>query len=158
MGLLIYGWYLWRNQGSPLAFSLAEHEQWNRSLDWPWKALWDGFALAMRGYLGHGRASAAGDLLSALLFILCALLGFLYLRKSLAAYLLVGVIALLASHGPHVFGLFSWSRFVLGFFPGFIVLGILLNQYPRAKWAVWSISAVALMLLTGVFSSGRWVA
>jgi hypothetical protein len=73
------------------------------------------------------RVVSAEDLLAALLFIGCTTLAFFFIKKSLFIYSVVAILVLLASHGPHTLGLWSMSRYVLGLFPGFIVLGILLD-------------------------------
>jgi hypothetical protein len=104
------------------------------------------------------RVTSAEDLLAALLFIGCTTLAFFLVRRSLFAYSVAAMLLFLISHGPYTLGLWSISRYVLGLFPGFIVLGILLDRVPELKWGAWAISLVILFFLTGWFASGRWVA
>lgn len=163
VGLSLYGLYLWITQGSPVAFILTQRETMDRSIAWPWQTLSDSLAVIVSGYGGlrdnwFMRVVSLQDLLAISLFIGCTIWAFFLVRKSLAAYLFVGVLMLLASHGPHVLGVFAVSRYVLGLFPGFIVLGVLLGRAQRLKWVIWSASAVFLFFLTGWFATGRWVA
>jgi Gpi18-like mannosyltransferase len=161
-GLGLYGLYLWITQASPLAFVLAM-SNWTRAIVWPWQTVFDSLAVAVCGYGGFRdnwfmRVTSAEDLLSALLFIGCTILAFFLVRRSLFAYSVATMLLFLISHGPYTLGLCSISRYVLGLFPGFIVLGILLDRVPRLKWGAWAIWLVILFFLTGWFASGRWVA
>jgi Gpi18-like mannosyltransferase len=162
VGLSLYGLYLWITQGSPLAFVLAQ-ANWKRAIVWPWQTVFDSLAVVVSGYGGFRdnwfmRATSAEDLLAALLFISCTILAFSFVRRSLFAYSVAAMLLLLVSHGPYTLGLWLISRYVLGLFPGFVVLGILLDRVPRLKWGVWAIWLVILFFLTGWFASGRWVA
>jgi Gpi18-like mannosyltransferase len=162
VGLSLYGLYLWITQGSPLAFVLAQ-ANWKRAIVWPWQTVFDSLAVVVSGYGGFRdnwfmRATSAEDLLAALLFISCTILAFSFVRRSLFAYSVAAMLLLLVSHGPYTLGLWLISRYVLGLFTGFVVLGILLDRVPRLKWGVWAIWLVILFFLTGWFASGRWVA
>jgi hypothetical protein len=164
VGLSLYGLYSWKTQGSPIAFILTQQEYMDRSIAWPWQTLLDSLAVVVAGYgelqdNWFMRAVSVQDLLAISLFIGCMILAFFLIRRrSLVAYLFAGTLMLTVSHGPHVLGVFAASRYVLGLFPGFIVLGILLGRVQRLKWVVWAASAVILFFLTGWFASGRWVA
>ncbi len=159
IGLGVYGCYLWIVHGSPLAFALVEQQVWLRSIDWPWRIVSTVLKRIISGFR-HGHHwyefIFASELLSILLFTVLTILGFLYLKKSLAIYLLASALAFFPQHAHHMY--LSMSRFVLEFFPGFIVLAILLSRYPRLEQAIWAISAVVLLLLTGFFASGLWIA
>lgn len=162
-GLGLYGLYLWLTQGSPVAFVTTQQELMKRSIAWPWQTVFDGLAVVVSGRGGFQnnwfmRAVSAFDLLAISLFVGCAILAFFLVRTSLATYSVVTVLALLLAHGPSTLGVLAVSRYVLGIFPGFIVLGILLDRIQRLKWALWTIWSVALFFLTGWFASGRWVA
>lgn len=102
--------------------------------------------------------TSAQDWLATLLFIGCTILAFFFVRRSLFVYSVAAMLLLLSAHGPYTFGLWSLSRYVLGLFPGFIVLGILFSRAQRLKWVVWALWSVLLFFLTGWFASGRWVA
>jgi len=163
IGLCFYGLYLWITQGSPIAFILTQQENMRRSITWPWQTLGDSLTVVVFGYGGlrdnwFMRAVSVQDLLAISLFIGCTILAFFLVRRSLAAYLFVGTLMLTVSHGPYILGVFAASRYVLGLFPGFVVLGILLNRTQRLKWAVWAVWAITLFFLTGWFATGRWVA
>jgi Gpi18-like mannosyltransferase len=161
IGLGFYGLYLWVTQGSPVAFALVSTHWWR--IAWPWQTVFDSLAVVVAGRGGFQdnwfmRVASAEDLLATLLFIVCTILAFFFVRRSLFAYSVAAMLLFLVSHGPHTFGLWSMSRYVLGLFSGFIVLGILLDRIQRLKWGVWVMGAILLFFLTGWFASGRWVA
>ncbi len=158
IGGSIYAGYLWLTQGSPWVAAAIQRRAFDMSVDWPWRVLWNasvGAIFALRNGRGY---TLSFDLLTVLLFVVLAILGLFYLKKSLAVYLAVCVLAFLPLHAhyPRISGYASMSRFVLYFFPGFIVLAILLRRYPRLGQVLVSVSAVALLVLTGLFTSGRF--
>lgn len=153
IGVALYGIYLWIAQGSPMAFAQPQGEYWKRSLALPWQTLWDGFSVFVSGS-GSGRS----DFLVTLAFLGLAVLAFFFLRKSLIAYFIVAIIALLVFHGPPNDPLYSMDRFVLGIFPGFIALATLLERARQLKWAVWATLATRLIFSISSFTSERWVA
>jgi len=156
-GVAAYAGFLAWTHRAPLAFASVESQSWQRSIVWPWKTLWDGLRVTLVGQPGYGRFPGMRDLLATVLFGVCAALGPFLVRKSLAVYLLAALVAFLVVHGPHAFGLYSMSRFVLGLFPGFIVLAILLDHCrPGMRWLLWSTSAVLMLALTGFFAAGGW--
>lgn len=162
VGLVFYGLYLWITQGHPLAFVFAQGH-WKRAIVWPWQTVLNSAGIAFFGYGGFEnnwfmRVVSLQDLLAALLFIACTVLAFFLVRKSLFFYAVASMLLFLISEGPYTLGLWSMSRFVLVVFPGFIVLGILLNSRRRLKWGIWIISLMILLFLTAWFTNGRWVA
>ncbi len=161
VGLGIYGYYLWITQGSPLAFQLAERQEFGISIDWPWRVMWaalTGVISALRTGHGHLRYLPSFDLVCALLFIALTIFSFFFLKKSLVAYLSASVLAFLVVHTSNIQETFAGiPRYGLGFFPAFIVLAILLYRYPRLERVTWGISALGLFVLTVLFASGRYV-
>ncbi len=163
-GLWFYGAYLWLAKGSPFAFILTQQNYMKRSITWPGLPLVDSLRVALGGYGGfqHNwfvRMGSLQDILAFLLFVACLLPGFKLLKNpGLWLYLAVGLLFLSVSHGPFTLGLYSVSRYVLVLFPGFIVMGMLLERRPGYKWALWGLSWAISMGLTGWFATGRWVA
>lgn len=80
------------------------------------------------------------------------------IRRSIWVYFAFIMVFLSVSHGPYDFGLWSMSRYVVTIFPGFLVIGALLEIAPRTKWIIWPLSAAALVFSVGWFATGRWVA
>ncbi len=156
IGSGIYGAYLWMTHGSPLAFALAERQGFGVSIGLDWRHVWGEYARVIAALSrGHGYFTSL-DLMSVSLFVVLAIGGFFFLKKGPAVYLMASVLAFLPWRASVEFH--SMPRYVLGFFPGFIVLAILLSRYPGLERLVWVTSAAALLLLTGVFASGHWVA
>ncbi len=163
MGLSFYGSYLWLSQGSPVAFVLTQQGSMKRWIAWPWQTIFDSLAVIICGRGGFQanwfmRVVSVQDLLATLLFAGCTLMAFFLLRESLVVYSVVAMLALLVAHGPYTLGVYAMSRYVLGLFPGFIVLGILLSRMKRLKWGIWAVWTVILFFLTWWFANGRWVA
>lgn len=162
IGLGAYMAYLWISQGSPIAF-LQAMNYWKRSVVFPWQGIIDAGRVVISGYGGfeHNwfmRMSSLEDLLATLLFVGCTAVSYRYVRASLFAYSVGTLVLLLVTHGPYTLGLWSMSRYVLGLFPEFIVLAILLGANPRLRRCVWAGSVLMVIVLTGWFATGRWVA
>lgn len=162
-GLGLYCAYLWATQGSPLAFIQAQQEFMKRSIAWPWRPVLDSLGVVVAGYGGFRdnwfmRVVSLQDLLAIGLFCACAALAFGRIRPSLAIYSAAALLLLLVSHGPYTLGVYAMSRYVLGIFPGFVVIALLLGRAPRLRWLIWALMAALLCGLTAWFASGRWVA
>ena len=81
------------------------------------------------------------------------------LSPSHTAFLWASTLSLYTVHGPHGYAFNSMPRHVLAVYPLYIVLGAVLFKQSRRSWLIWlAISTALLGLLSGWFSSGRWVA
>lgn len=161
-GAVLYIGFIWVTQGAPHEYILAQQVVWKRSITFPWQTLFDSLGVALFGLGGNEnswymRVLSAQDLAATLLFVMCTIVAFFYLRRSLFVYLAAAVLFLLVSHGPYSFGLMAAPRYVLGFFPGFIALGILLDRIGNLKWLVWFVSGCLLIFETAWFANGRYL-
>ncbi|MCA3749178.1 MAG: hypothetical protein IN808_08600 [Rubrobacter sp.] len=170
-GLLGYMAFLWARFGDPLLFA-GQQSYWGRALTAPsvtarmaWEAAAEG-----AGYLlqpsalfldtSPTPALAASNALNAIfLVLLLALLGaaIAVLPPGLSAYTLLGAALPLLTPSPS-FPLMSLPRFMLGLFPLFLVLGVLLSRSRTALLAWLAASATAGAALTAMFVTWRWVA
>lgn len=160
-GMLAFLAYNWAARGSPIAFITAQSVTMGRSITPPWVTLIDSVA-AIAGVGEYrdnwfSRLATLQDLAAMLLFAALAVLAFWKLRKSLAWYGAAAMLALFCSHGPSLLGVYSGARYVLMVFPGFIVMGMLLDRYRRFKWLAWSASALLMVGLTAWWVTGHWV-
>jgi hypothetical protein len=162
LGLAAYGAYLFAVVDSPLSVLAVQQTTFLRGVALPWKTVMDSLMVVL------GRDSFADnkfmrfvsgyDLASTLLLVGCAVASIRLLRPSLAAYLIAALVVLTTSHGPYTLGLYSMSRYVLVLFPGFIVLGLVLDRRPRLSWCVWVVLLALLVPASAWFGAGRWIA
>ena len=162
VGLAGYMWYLWVFHGSPFAF-VAAQSYWKKTIVWPWQSVADSLGVVANGLGGFQtnwfmRVVSAEDLMAALLFLACTGVGLFVLRPSLSLYATAAIVLLLVDHGPYTFGLWSMSRYVLGLFPCFIVMAIVLSKARQLRLAAWGVSSVLMLFLAAWFGGGRWVA
>ncbi|TCJ13045.1 hypothetical protein E0L93_15175 [Rubrobacter taiwanensis] len=172
LGLAAYMAYLRQRFGDPLLFARQQEEYWGREFTAPpetlraaWQAAGEGLPYLMDpGALfldpSAAPALAASNALNLAFFgLLAALLAaaLLLLPPGLSLYALALTVPPLLVPGP-LFPLMSLPRFMLGAFPLFLVLGVLL---ARSRWllAAWlAASSAAGVLLAALFASWRWVA
>jgi hypothetical protein len=90
-------------------------------------------------------------------FLVLLLVGFFVLPPGLSLYALVIVLLPVLTPAPS-FPLMSLSRFLLGAFPIFLVLGYLLSR-SRPALILWLLLSTGMgVALTTLFTTWRWVA
>ncbi len=171
-GLLGYAAFLWGRFGDPMIFARQQEEYWGRKLASPVETVGDAWRTATEGLeylLDPGalflstsaepalEASNTLNLVFLGLFLVLLGVGFVLLPPELSLYAAVGTLLPVLTPSP-AFPLMSMSRFVLGAFPIFLVLGFILSRSKPALvlWLVFSTGAG--MALTALFTTWRWVA
>jgi hypothetical protein len=166
LGLIVFGLYLHFAHGSVGVYFHWQQTLMKRHIDFPLLSILDSAGVALWGLGGFGgnwfmRVLSGFELVMVLLFVAAAVLGWRRwaLPRSLWAYLCLGLLLVLSSHGPGPLGVYAASRYVLPLFPGFVVLAMVLAQVGRGwRWLVLCSSAGLLCALTAWFANGRWVA
>jgi len=174
-GLAVYMAYLRARFGDPLEFVVAE-KHWHRRLRLPFASVWDGALAAWRSLRQIAADPSVYSRLERLPFRdqwvtmgnLTAFLALLFAvallvacwRRLPSAYTVFAVVSLLLPLAYPTRGtpLLSFPRFVLVDFPLFVVLALLVERRPVARWALAGVLAAGLVLLTVVFANGMWVA
>lgn len=142
------GLYLaWLNHvyHNPLVFLWAERHHWNRHFTWIWTSL----------HLDYQR-DPLGFLAAALFLILLvvSIRSIPFEQWLFCAFALI--IPLFSTGGVHPYPM-SMIRFVTVLFPIYLYVGAAMRRL-ETYMAVIASSTVLLVLLTGLFASGRWVA
>lgn len=172
MGILSYLGFLWARFGDPLVTARQQEEYWNRELASPadtlsaaWSAAGEGVSrlsdpLALLSTHTAGptlEASNALNLGFLALFLVVMGAGLALLPPGLSAYALLLALAGILTPSPS-FPLMSFPRFLLGAFPVFLVLGVVLSR-SRSALAGWTIlSAAAGVWMAALFVTWHWVA
>jgi hypothetical protein len=176
-GIGLYALYLGRVFGDPLLMIHAERH-WHRHFSDPLVTIWKGALDGVRGTLflitGHGVRAPAGlhdvglwtgltpwgnALAFAALLVVMALiaLGWRRLPPAYTAYAIAAIVVPLMS--PTVSQpLKSLPRFALVVFPLFITVALVTDRRPWLRWTIIALSCIALLVLTGLFMVGEWVA
>ena len=171
-GFLGYVGFLWGRFGDPLVSARQQDEHWGRELANPfatlgeaWQAAGDGMTYLLDPETLFLSASATPTLEASntlnlaflALFVILLLVGFFVLPPGLSLYALVVVLLPVLTPAPS-FPLMSLSRFLLGAFPVFLVLGYLLSRSKPAL-ALWLLLGAGTgVALTVLFTTWRWVA
>jgi hypothetical protein len=162
LGLLVLLAFNWALHDNPLAFMNAQSATMGRSITPPWTTVID----SLRAIAGEGeyrtnyfsRLSTLHDLAYLLFFTGLGGLAFLWLPRSLSGYMAAVLLLHYCSHGPSLLGVYSVSRYVVVIFPGFMVMGLLLERGGRWRWLAYGAMAAGLIVLTAWWVTGRWVA
>jgi hypothetical protein len=171
-GFLAYFGFLWARFGDPLVSARQQDEHWGRELVNPFTTLGDAWQAAGDGmkylldpgtlFLGASatpslEASNTLNLAFLILFVILLVIGFFVLPPGLSIYALVVVLLPVLTPAPS-FPLMSLSRFLLGAFPIFLVLGYLLSR-SRPALILWLLLSTSTgVALTVLFTTWRWVA
>ncbi len=158
-GLLSYMYYQWKLVGDPLAFYrlqkvVGEQHQ-------------SGLTLLPQVYYRYGKMLATVtkndpiyqtiilEFITGILFFLLPIYG--YFKKVRWSYLFFALAGFLT---PTIQGsLSSVPRYIIVFFPSFIVLAIIISKWPKwGKFLYCLISGLLLILETALFLRGYWVA
>jgi len=146
--LLGYMAYLAYQFGDPLAFLNAQSD-WNRSLMAPW----DTIGKFLEGpFELHSGPHSLVDFTFMLLAAGLALASWKLLRRSYAAYFTALVVFPLLTGS-----LISFPRFVLTFFPMFLVMGMA-GRWPTVDRAVMIVGMGVGALFMGLYARWYWVA
>jgi hypothetical protein len=151
-GLAAWMGYLWNRFDDPLLFQTIQAE-WGQQSGWrTWFKL--DFFVAWRTY--PGRFYTHGLLIQAVLLALVVLVIPVVGRRfgwRYGAYVAT-LVAIPAVGSQDLQGM---GRYLLGAFPAFAVLGSLLADRPAVRrWAL-LLSAVVLVVFTGMFANGRYI-
>ncbi len=172
-GLLAYMIFLWAKFGDPLLFFSAQGENiWRRELTDPATALGMAWTMAARG-LGYLfdpatlfldpapgpslEASNAVNIVFLALFLVLMGVGFALLPPGLSVYTFLFTLLPVLTPSP-VVPLMGLSRYMLGAFPLFIILGYLLSRSRLALYSWLFVSGGLGMAFTTLFVTWRWVA
>lgn len=171
-GLVGYMLFLWVRYGNPMISAAQQTLYWGREFESPaaivaksWRSAQDGIGYLLNPQLiffGESAAPAFAvsnsmNLGFLALFLVLIVFAFFRLPPGLAIFALI-VVALPALAPSPWFPLMSLPRFILGAFPIFIVIGVLLShsRYALLTWLI--ASGVLGAALTMLFASWRWVA
>ncbi len=171
-GLLSYLGFLWARFGDPLVTVRQQEEYWGRELANPadtlsaaWSAAGEGVS-RLADPIGLLTTHTAGPTLEAsnainlgflALFLVVMGAGLALLPPGLSAYALLLALAGVLTPSPD-FPLMSFPRFLLGAWPVFLVLGLVLSRRPAALWSWTILSAAAGVWMTALFVTWHWVA
>ena len=171
-GLIGYIAFLWGEFGDPLVSFKQQGDYWGRNTTNPIQTLGDSWTSAREGlqylldpatlFLGASPVpslAASNTLNLVFLVILVAILigGLFVLKPGLWMYAFVLTLIPVLTPSPN-FPLMSMPRFMLGAFPLFLILGVLLSR-TRAGVTIWLVFSVVLgIALTALFTTWRWVA
>lgn len=172
LGLLSYLGFLWARFGDPLVTARQQEEYWGRELASPadtlaaaWSAAGEGVSrltepLELLGTHTAGPALEASNAINLgffALFLVVMGAGLALLPAGLSAYALLLALAGVLTPSPE-FPLMSLPRFLLGAWPVFLVLGLVLSRRPAALWSWTVLSAAAGVWMTALFVTWHWVA
>jgi hypothetical protein len=171
-GLLGYMAFLWGRFGDPLIFFRQQGAAWGRELTDPATALGMAWTTAASG-LGYVfdpatlfldpapgpsiEASNAVNIVFLALFLVLMGVGFALLPPGLSVYTFLFTLLPVLTPSP-VVPLMGLSRYMLGAFPLFIILGYLLSRSRLALYSWLFVSGGLGMALTTLFVTWRWVA
>jgi Gpi18-like mannosyltransferase len=146
---------------------------WGRHWNWPWTTVGISVQIALSGSRTPGNwflyAINWADLFVTLLAL--GLTGIAVFRSihgrfqwSLTLYLVVSLVFVLSSEGPHfssdsqldVVPLWGMTRWVSALFPLFLVMGDLFKK-RQVRWMAISLSAVLMIASAAWWMTGRWV-
>ena len=151
-GLAAYSGYLWSRFGDPLLFNTVQ-EAWGQQSGWRTWFKYDVYLWLRREpdlFYTHGLLIQAGLFLLAVLSIptVARRFGVRY-----GAYL--AVLVVIPALGSQDFQ--GMGRYLLGAFPAFAVLGSLVAERATVRRLILPVSAVALVVFTGMFANGRYI-
>ena len=172
VGLLGYMAFLWGRFGDPLIFFRQQGVAWGRELTDPATALGMAWAKAGDG-LGYVfdpatlflepaagptlEASNAVNVVFLVLFLVLMGVGLALLPPGLSVYTFLITLLPVLTPSP-VVPLMGLSRYMLGAFPLFLILGYLLSRSRLALYPWLFVSGVLGMAFTTLFVTWRWVA
>lgn len=156
-GLLFYMNYLQMHGGDALAF-LHTLPQFgtsrNQSITMLYQVFWRYTKMLVtvdRGSLLY--SNVIMELAIGVLFLVLSVYSFIKLRLSYAIF------SCLCYLTPTLTGSFvSLPRYVLACFPGFILIGLLLEKYPSVRILYMLVCSLAFLFLSVLFTRGYWVA
>jgi hypothetical protein len=170
-GLVGYALFLWARFGDPLIFFGQQGEYWGRELTDPATALGMAWARAAEGVnflldpvglfldTEPGLALEASNTLNLLflaLFLVLMGVGFALLPPGLSVYAFLFTVLPILTPSPTI-PLMGLTRYMLGAFPLFIVLGFLISRSKSAFLLGLFVSGSVGMALTTLFVTWRWV-
>jgi Gpi18-like mannosyltransferase len=151
-GLAAFSAYLWSRFDDPLLFNTVQ-EAWGQQSGWRTWFKYDVYLWVRRE---PDMFYTQGLLIQAALFALVALTIPTVARRfglRYGAYLTALVV--IPALGSQDFQ--GMGRYLLGAFPAFAVLGSLLADRPLVRRVVLPLSAVVLVVFTGMFANGRYI-
>src|SRR5215208_2801220 len=172
MGLVGYMAYLWGRFGDPLVFFRQQGEAWGRELTDPATGLGMAWARAGEGlsyfldpvtlFLDPAagpaiEASNTVNMVFLALFLVLTGVGFALLPPGLSVYAFLFTLLPVLTPSP-VVPLMGLSRYMLGAFPLFLILGYLLSRSRVALFLWLFVSGGLGMVFTSMFVTWRWVA
>lgn len=151
-GLAAWSAYLWHRFDDPLLFQTIQAE-WGQQSGWRTWFKQD-FFMAWWDY--PGRFYTHGLLIQALLLALVVLsIPFVARRFGWRYGAYLATLVAIPALGSQDFQ--GMGRYLLGAFPAFAVLGSLLADRPAVRRWVLPLSAVVLVVYTGMFANGRYI-
>jgi hypothetical protein len=151
-GLVAYAGYLWSRFGDPLLFNTVQ-EAWGQQSGWRTWFKYDVYLWLRREpdlFYTHGL------LVQAVLFLLAvATIPTVARRFGVRYGAYLAVLVAIPAVGSQDFQ--GMGRYLLGAFPAFAVLGSLVADRPVARRLVLSLSALVLVVFTGMFANGRYI-
>ncbi len=150
VGFLSYLWINWRVLNDPFAFVEVQRLHWYHQLSAPWVGLQEAVRSVFDRIPWERLTVGAGELLGSVTAYAVAMLSWLKLRPSDAAY--ATAVTVLVTFLP--FWL-SIPRYLLTVFPLFLLAGRVRNQFIQGLAA--SLSLVGLITFSVAFTRGLWV-
>ncbi|WDL95233.1 mannosyltransferase family protein [Alicyclobacillus sp. ALC3] len=144
--LSLYLLLLYRVYQNPLMFLWAEKHHWHRKFTWIWTSLHADYRIDPLGFVAS--------------VVFLGLLVFAIRKIPLEQWILSAffiIIPLLSSAGKYSPYPMSMIRFVLIAFPMFFYLGANIKKTETYMVTI-ATSAIFLVVLTGLFTTGQWVA
>jgi Gpi18-like mannosyltransferase len=153
-GAAAYWVYLLILTGSPIAWSRAQAEGWNRGFQWPWVTFYNTAGRVLFASTWDRRIQYGLDIVFAAALIV-AIVWFIRRRRWPEAVLLgLTALSLMTS-----FSYLSLARNTSTLFPVAIALGVAAVESPRRRWLAIGVGVVGILLLaftTHQFSIGLW--
>ena len=146
-GFLVYLWVNFHVWNDPFYFQTVLVKFWGKHLTWPWVGIARALLLAMRGQQIRGTLE--------FLFLALGLAGTIWcwrrLRPSYTVWMALNWLVIASTSV-----LMSMPRYLLIFFPIFILFALLAAKRPLLGTfiTVWSLTFLALFVM--LFSAGQW--
>lgn len=157
VGLLLYSYYCLRTTGNPLMFA-AVQTHWDRHTEWPWQGIGASlYQLWVQPVGSFYQVHILIDLCATLGFLALTVLGWRRLPLSFTVWSASLLLLMLLNASPVGDPLASNQRLVLELFPGFILLAILSEKYPKLHETLLLVSLPLLATLSIVFLMNRWM-
>ena len=151
LGFIIYLWindHVWND---PFHFQQVLAERWSRRLTWPWVGIARNVSLALRLTPARAQLFGTQEFLFVMLGLTCTIWCWRRLRTSYAVWMTLNWLLITSTSVVT-----STPRYMLSFFPIFLLFALLNSERPLVGTLVtiWSMSFLALF--TTLFGLGQW--